>query len=381
MTQPDQVSATQLPEAAGSAPAETPEVTDSLTHRVGGLACPSCGGSLSVEDGLRVVGCPFCRTPLLVRSEVGVRRLAVEPRIDAETARVAAEGWLARGVRKDRRLRREAELRETLLCFLPFYRVRADCVGFALGTEERRRWVGSGKNRRMETYEVDVERRVERSFDRTWPALNVAEWGIGRVDLRGDSLVPYDAELLARRGMVFPTTGSEAEVREAALELFRREADPGSGLKRLRFHFLETLRERLSVIHYPLWVVRYRFGGRSYQVLVDAEDGSLAYGKAPGNDLYRALMLVVTEAAAAFVATTALQVAGASLPALLFGGGIGLAIFVWGWRRFRWGGVVVEGSGVRPGPDLATSLGKAVRSPRGALADWLRRSVRGAGSR
>lgn len=362
---------------AGARAAEPVPVTDSLSHRVGGLACPSCGGSLRIDAGLRVVSCPFCRSPLLVRSDVGVRRLAVEPRIGGGEAREAARRWLGSGIDKDRRLRRQAELREALLCLLPFYRVEADCVGIALGTEERRRWVGSGKRRRRQTYEVDVERRVERSFDRTWAAVNVAEWGIGRVELQGDRLVPYDAEALAGRGMVFPPTGSEAEVRAAALEGFRRQADPAVGLKRLRFRFLETLRERSTIVHYPLWVVRYHFGGRSYQLLVDAEDGSLAYGKAPGNDLYRALMLVVTEAAAAFVATTALQLLGPGLPVLLFGGGIGLAIFLWGWKRFRWGGVVIEGTGVHAGPGLASTLTEAARLPSRAVTDLVRRSFGG----
>ena len=169
-----------------------------------------------------MVECPYCRTPLLAISEVGIRRLAVEPQIDAERARQIARGWLGKGVAKDPKLKTAAKIGEAFLSFLPFYRVEADCIGFALGTEERRRTTGTGKNRRTTTYEVDVERRVEESFDRTYPALNVAEWGIRRVDLRGDPLVPFDSDALDRLGMVFPPTGSETEVREAALERFRR---------------------------------------------------------------------------------------------------------------------------------------------------------------
>ncbi len=335
-------------------PEETPHA---LSKRVEGVSCPNCGGGLEVDTGLRVIECPYCETPFLVVSEPGVRRFAVEPRVEAERAREIARRWLGSGIAKDRRLRREARLAETFLCFLPFFRVEADAVGFALGTEERRRTVGSGKNRRTETYEVDVERRVEKSFDRTYPALNVAEWGIQRVDLRGDPLVPFEARALDALGMVFPPTGSEREVFAAALESFKRAAEPTSGLTRVRFRFLETLRERLTVIYYPLWVVRYRFQERSYQVLVDAEDGSLAYGKAPGNDLYRALALVATEAVLVYFITTATQAIGFHLPAFLLMGGIGLAIFWWGWRRFRYGGVVIEGTGAA----RADTLGRVVR--------------------
>lgn len=352
--------------APGSERQDAPTaVPHSLSDRVRGLSCPNCSGALEIEAGLRVVSCPYCATPLLAVHEVGIRRYGIEPQVDAAKARRLAGQWLGTGVAKDPRLRKEAAIGEAFLCFLPFFRAQAECVGFALGTEERTRTVGSGKNRRIERYEVDVERRVERSFDRTYPAVNVAEWGIRKVDLTGDPLVPYDSDVLDRQGMVFPVTGSEREVMQAALESFKLAADPAGGLKRVRFRFLETLRERLSVVYYPLWVVRYRFKQRSYQILIDAEDGTLAYGKAPGNDLYRALMLVGTQATAAFLGTTALQWFGGSLTPLLFVGAIALGILYWGWRKFRYGGVVEEGSGIEREAGLEEALREAgrVRSP------------------
>ena len=340
-----------------------PVAEDRLSSRVSGLSCPNCGGTLEVDAGMRVVECPFCKTPLLATSEVGIRRLAVAPRIDTEEARQIARRWLSKGIAKNPKLKTAAKIGEAFLSFLPFYRVEADCVGFALGTEQRRRTTGSGKNRRTTTYEVDVERRVERSFDSTYPALNVAEWGIQRVDLSGDLLVPFDGDSLDRLGMVFPPTGSENDVREAALERFRQKADPSGGLHRVRFKFLQTLRERLTIIYYPLWVVRYRFQDRSYQVLVDAEDGTLAYGKAPGNDFFRAAMLVVTQAVALFVATTIIQVAASFEVLLLVGVPLLLALW-WGWRKFRYGGVVIEGSGAKKEVGVGEAV-KALTSHRG----------------
>jgi hypothetical protein len=337
------------------------EPTPPEAPRVHGLTCPSCGGSLGVHSGLRVVTCSYCETPLLVLSEIGVRRSAVGPEIEGTRAREVAQRWLTRGWNKDSRLRRGAEMGEAVLCFLPFYRMEADCIGIALGTEERTRTVGSGKKRRVERYEVDVERTVERSFDFTRPAVNVAEWGIAEVDLQGDRLEAFDQRQLERLGMVFPPTGSEVSFKTAALERFKRRADPSAGLKRVRFRYLESLRERLSIIYYPLWIVRYRFLGRSYQVLVDAEDGSLAYGKAPGNDLYRALMLVASQAAILFVMTSILQFAGFSAGGFAVMGLFTLMALLWGWRKFRHGGVVIEGTGVAGRSDLLASLRKLSR--------------------
>ena len=314
--------------------------------QVQGLTCPSCGGALDVAAGLRVVECPYCETPLLAASEVGLRRWAVEPDVDAIRARQAARDWLGKGWQRDRRLRNQAQQGEAILAFLPFFRMEADVVGFALGTEERRRTVGSGKNRRTETYEVDVERSVQQSFDRTYPALDVAEWGVQRIDLRNDVLVPFQPDRLRRLGMVFSPTGSEMQVKELARRLITARSDPGRGLKRVRFRFVETLRERFSVIYYPLWIIRYRFENRSYQILIDAEDGALVYGKAPGNDFYRAFMMVASQAGALFLATTLLQVIGMSFGGMAAIAAGVFAALMWGWKHFRHGGVVVEGSGV-----------------------------------
>ena len=110
---------------------------------VQGLGCPSCGGTLDVAAGLRVVECPFCNTPLLAVHEVGIRRWSVAPELDAAAAREVVRGWLSKGLNRDRRLRREARQGEALLAFVPFFRTQAEAVGFALGTERRRRTVGA----------------------------------------------------------------------------------------------------------------------------------------------------------------------------------------------------------------------------------------------
>ncbi|WP_455244465.1 hypothetical protein, partial [Petrachloros mirabilis] len=92
--------------------------------------------------------------------------------------------------------------------------------------------------------------------------------------------------------------------------------------------------------------------GQMYQALIDAEDGSLAYGKAPGNHLWRAFSLVSACAGACFFGTTVLQHGDFLLRSdngLIGLGAVGLALagFVaWGYRQFRHGGVIEEGSGL-----------------------------------
>ena len=230
-------------------------------------------------------------------------------------------------------------------------------VSISGGVEEHTE--GSGNNRR--TVRTNVERPVNRSFDRTFAAVSVEEWGVATIPLPAHPvLAPFDEESLQRRGMVFAPTASENDTRAEALAAFKSEADPGKGLKEVRFRFLETVRERLSVLYVPLWAVRYRYRNRSYTVLVDAADGTIAYGKAPGNDLYRAVMMVGAQAGAFFLATTALQHSDSG-GCVMFAGVVALFLLLAGWRKFRYGGEVVEGTGVVdriPGAALAGKLAR-----------------------
>jgi hypothetical protein len=316
---------------------------------------------VTVPLGARTATCPYCHTTHLVLGSAGAERLAVRAKVAAPAAREVLETWFAKGWNKDPKLSTEARIGEEFLCYLPFYRVTSDVIGQALGTERRERSTGSGKNRRTEVTYVDVERSVERHCETTLPAVNTAEWGIRRVNLQGDELVAFDGEDLERGGMVFPPTVSAADAFDAAVEGFKAANDPARGLHEVRFRLVATVRDQLAVIFYPLWVVRYEHRGRAYQALVDAEDGTLAYGKAPGNDLYRATMLVACEAAACFVATSAVQWFDEIEP-MLGGLAVGALIFYWGWKRFRWGGEIVEGTGTEPDSSLPTGLPKFLSS-------------------
>ena len=341
-------------------PPPPPVPAASRTGVVTGLGCPSCGGSLAVEEGRTNLVCRYCDTPLLVLGERGVPRLAVLPEIGRERAEAAVREWFGSGLRKARGLRRDARIEEAFLAFFPFVRVRFDVVGWVLGTV--RRTVEQDGRRR--TVEEPREIPVRRAVDRTAPAAEMAEFGVRRVNLAGDRLVPYDEEALARRGMVFRLQRAPEEIERAVTEGAREEARRWARLDRVTFSWLATVRRRTSVVHYPLWVFRYGYRGRTYQALVDAEDGTLAYGKAPGDDLYRAGVLVATVAGVAFVGTTLLQHLGRFLEGtggLGFLGAVGLALWFtlrWGYRTFRHGGVVEEGTGLDESAE--DSLGRAI---------------------
>jgi len=325
-----------------------------------GLTCASCGGTLDVAEGWTNVTCHYCDTPLAVVGERGVVRLMVLDRVDRERAGQVVRRWLTTGFRKAPALKREARVEEAFLAWFPFVRLTVDLVGWVLGMKSKRvkrgdRWV---------TVEEPVELQVERSLERTVPAGEMAEFGVHRVNLTGDELLPLNEELLRKRGMLFRLNRTPEELARALAERVVEGTASTVRPDRVTFSWLAAVRRRVTVVHYPLWVFRYSFRGRTYQVVVDAEDGTVAYGKAPGNHLYRALSLVGATGAASFIGTTVLQNLDVvlrgegSLMALGVVGVILLVMIRWGYAQFRHGGVVEEGTGLaEPGGGVLEGKG------------------------
>jgi len=134
-----------------------------------------------------------------------------------------------------------------------------------------------------------------------------------------------------------------------------------------------VLREKLSVVYYPLWVARYQFRQRSYQVVVDGVQNRVLYGKAPGNLLFRAAMLVGGMAVGNFLlvhgTVFALNVLSEmkssdddSFWFLLVPPAVGALSCVFGYRKFRYGEEVEE---------VHRSARKAAGSKGGSGTRWL----------
>ncbi len=324
-----------------------------------GLTCASCAGTVDVQEGLTNVICRYCGTPQAVVGRRGILRVMVLNSIERETASRAVRKWFSKGIRKEPALKKDARFQEAFLAWFPFVRARLDAVGWVLGVREKKRKRG----KRWETVREPVEIDVERSIDWTMAAADMGEFGVHRIDLTGDQVLPLDDQLLRSRGMVFRPNRSLEETADALSERALESITRSNRLDHISFSWLAAVRRRVALVYYPMWVIRYGFRGQTYQVLIDAEGGGVAYGKAPGNHVYRAFSLVAACAGATFVGTTILQHASAFLQSengLVGLGLVGLALaglVYWGYTQFRHGGVIEEGTGLAADLEHQTLVG------------------------
>ena len=303
-----------------------------------GLICPNCSGVVPVAEGARIVTCPYCQMRSLMQGERGVLRWQMQNRIERDAALDTVRGFFS-GIKKARDLSQQAEIKDLFLVYLPYWRVEAYVAGWMFGR------VKSGKN---STRPVEVE--VAEVMYWNDAAVDVSEFGVHRVKLSKSELQPYDAEQLHAEAMVFEPAESRTDALAEATEYFTDQAKSKRSMRTRFFEKFHHLRQQLSLVYYPLWVARYVYRGRNYQVVVDGVQGKIAYGKAPGNIFYRAAALVLGLAVGNFV-----MVDGSALLLNIFSGkddgglvplllavAAGAAIIVWGYRSFRYGEEIEE---------------------------------------
>lgn len=311
-----------------------------MAEKTQGLLCPNCSGVVPVQEGQRIVQCPYCQTKSLVQGERGVRRWQVEREVERVQALTAVTGFFS-GITKAGDLKKKAEIKELFLIYLPYWRVQALVTGWLFGRVKK---------------DEDSTKPIEVSVSDTmhWndAAVDVAEYGVHRVKLRRDQLQPYDSEQLHAEAMVFEPAESRTDAMAEAHGNFTLRARAKRSLTSRFFERFHYLQERFSIVYYPLWVARYEYNKRHYQVVVDGVKGDVLYGKAPGNIWYRAgvlvggmalgnLILVNGTLLAGYVGAYASE-DGEGLAAVLIPIGVGLGLIAYAYNAFRYGEEVEE---------------------------------------
>jgi hypothetical protein len=285
-----------------------------------------------IPEGQAIVVCPYCQMRSVVRGEAGVRRYQVPQKIDRAQAETAFHKFLGNWAIA-RSVPRQAQINEVFLVHLPFWATWGRALAWFFGQHEE----GSGDNRHWAPRETKVLQ------DMTWngAACEVGEFGVTQISLEGRPLEPCNSDALHRSGMVFEPTSSPVEALEQSRLFFENETRSQSNVERVSQSFVRIIRPRQGLVFYPLWVIRYAYRGRDFQVVVDAFSGEVLYGKAPGNVYYRAAMLVGGMAAGAFVTV---DLGGLALQGNNRSGEFGIALLIVGvalmyfsFRRYRYG--------------------------------------------
>jgi len=321
------------PSVPETPPPPSPLPRPAAKEQAQGLVCPNCSGVVPVAEGVRIVQCPYCGLSSMVQGERGVRRWQVARRIDRAGAEVGVRGFLS-GMRKARDLSRAAKIDELILVYLPFWRVEATVAGWLFG-----------RVRKDKDSTKPDEHYVFESMHWNDAAVDVTEFGVHRIVVSRADLHPFDSQALHAEAMVFEPSESRTSALDEARAHFLYRSRTAAGQTRTSYENVQLLRPDFALVYFPVWLARYSYRNRIYQVVIDGVSGKVMYGKAPGNILYRAAALVTGLAVGNLVLVNGTILAGLAasnsdddgLAILLLPIAIGIGLIIYGYRQFRYG--------------------------------------------
>ena len=328
-----------------------------------GLNCPACGGAISIVEGEDTLVCPYCSSTLFIEGDQGVSTLAFKNRLNRQAAIDATMSWWTHGW-KARDLKRAGGITEVYPIYLPFWRASTRVAGWICGYQERRYTDNKG---RVHVERVPKEVMVLNDYQYSEIASDPGDLGIrslrnfsGETGFADFDMIPtFEA-----------TTSRDDAVAKAKADALSRGRS-GAKVPHVTMERLHVFPRRLSMVYYPVWVVRYKYRDRMYMDTVDGVTGKVISGRAPGDPLFQSLAITAGTSAGGIIAALGIMLAefdGKLVIAGLVGGAVVLYLT---YRFFRHGSEIVEGDfkhkpastkeTLRDLQEVAKKLGEAYR--------------------
>ncbi len=242
------------------------------------LSCPHCGGALSLDEGAKTASCPYCSALLAIEGDDGVEKITYKNNLDADRAVAIARGWMGGGLRA-RDLKNKAEITECYPIYAPFWKLHARAAGWVCGYRQVQR------NKRTER--VPMEKMVASDFDWNEIACDAGDIGVEHLSGLNGTAVLHDEGSIP----TFEVTTSSADAQSKGMASIEQTAISSAGVPHRTFVKMHIFPQGLSLVFYPIWVVRYKYNGRMYFCTIDGITSKVLAGRAPGDTLMRTIAM------------------------------------------------------------------------------------------
>lgn len=301
-----------------------------------GLTCPTCGGAIQVAEGENTVICGYCGSTLYVEGDQGVHTVAFKNKSTKDVVSASTFSWWKHGL-KARDLAKTGKLLEMYPIYLPFWSATTRVAGWICGYEERRRTDSQG---RVTVERIPKEVMVLQDYAYTEIACDPGDLGITSVQNFHGEMSFEDFEMIP----TFESTTSKDDAVVHAKNDALNRAVAGAHVPNVTFKKLHVLPRKLSLIYYPIWVVRYSYRDRMYMNTVDGVTAKVLSGRAPGDPLYQAMAVTAGSSIGGLVAAGGIILSGADSKIAIIGLVVGVVILAVSYLFFRHGSERIEGN-------------------------------------
>ena len=320
-----------------------------------GLNCPACGGAIAIQEGESVLNCQYCGSTLFIEGDQGIQTIAFKNKLTKESTISSSQGWWKSGL-KARDLKRTGKIIEVYPIYIPFWSTTARVAGWVCGYEERRHSDSKGN-----TYVERIPKEVMVLNDYRYSeiACDPGDLGIKSLKNLSGERSFADFEMIP----TFETTTSKDVATKDAQKKAEEWGRDQANVPNVTFERLYVIPHNMSIIYYPIWVVRYSYRDRMYINTVDGVTGKVLSGRAPGDPLFQSLAITFGSAVSGIISGAGLLLAafadtGQSNAYFAIGGFVIGGIILYGtYRFFRQGSEIVEGEFLDKEGSAKLSLG------------------------
>jgi len=313
-----------------------------------GLNCPTCGGAIQIAEGENTIICQYCGSTLWVEGDKGVNTIAFKSKLQKDHSIAATFDWWKRGL-KARDLPKTGKILEAYPIYLPFWSASTRMAGWICGYNERRTTDQKG-NVRVERIPKEV--MVLQDYPFSEIACDPGDIGISQLKNTVGEATFEDFEMIP----TFESTTSKDDAVAHAKADAINKARSSAHVEHVTFEKLHALPRKLSMIYYPVWVVRYNYKERMYMMTVDGVTGNVLSGRAPGDPLYQSLAVTAGTSIGGLVAAGGI-IAGSTDYRIAIGGIVaGFVILIVTYLFFRHGSEISQGDFKGKAPSAKQTL-------------------------
>ncbi len=269
--------------------------------------CESCGAEVIINNKTHATTCPYCDASHIVKSDdlVGLKPNAVYPFLLTEQQAVdVATVWAKKIFFAPRKFKKNLRAENIKGVYQPCFTFDSQTISYYKGRIGKRytRVVGSGKNRRTETY--IVWRNISGTYTRAFDDIMV-NTTMTYTQKTLENLMPYDINTLVnfeqklltgyiakRHEKDLPTSWCDAKsIMDGVLRkeiLGQYSYDVVSDLNVDTTHSSVTYKYVLL----PVYILNYKYRGKTYSLYVNGNTGMVT-GKTPVSPLKIALTVLL----------------------------------------------------------------------------------------
>jgi len=237
------------------------------------ISCSHCGAPISFEPGEIIATCKYCGYTVVIQTGKAFtfEHSMLLNKYDPTQIEEPIKNWMRAGFLKPRDLAKKSKIIEKNLTYVPFWIVSAEVETVYKGIFERI------------TPPVIKEGKIKKNYNWLILARKATEFPTREYDVPLEGKIPYDFRKIEDFAK---TLNSEIDKDEAVKNAKQEIEEHHRYLAQQDVDKIIEIKNEIKIgqilyLHAPIWLVKYEYKGKTYQLWIDGASGTVTKGDIP----------------------------------------------------------------------------------------------------